>query len=52
MAALEVKVTLFPWQKVVDPPAVMVGVGGNGLTVTVVAADVPLQLLASVTVTV
>ena len=35
----EVSVTLPPWQKVVAPEAVMVGVAGNALTVTVVAAD-------------
>ena len=35
----EVKVTLPPWQKVVAPEAVIVGVSGNALTVTVVAAD-------------
>lgn len=29
-----------PWQKVVGPPAVIVGTGGSGFTVTVVAADV------------
>ena len=32
---LEVRVTLPPWQKVVVPPAVMVGAAGKGLTVTV-----------------
>jgi hypothetical protein len=36
---LEVKVTLLPAQKVVGPPAVIVGVGGRILTVTGVAAD-------------
>ena len=40
MAEDEVKVTLPPSQKVVDPPAVMVGVAGNGVTVTVVPAEV------------
>ena len=33
--ALEVKVTLPPSQKVVGPPAVIVGVDGTGFTVTV-----------------
>jgi len=36
----DVKVTLPPWQKVVAPDAVIVGVAGIGFTVTVVAADV------------
>ena len=45
-----VSVTLPPAQKVVGPPAVIVGVG-FGLTVTTVAAEVPLQPFASVTVT-
>ena len=40
--ALEVKVTLSPAQKVVGPPAVMVGVAGMELTVTTVAADAAL----------
>ena len=31
----EVNVTLSPWQKVVAPDAVIVGVAGNGFTVTV-----------------
>ena len=35
---LEVNVTDPPAQKVVGPPAVMVGAEGAGLTVTVVAA--------------
>jgi hypothetical protein len=30
---LEVRVTLSPWQKVVEPPTVMVGVAGSALTV-------------------
>ena len=37
--ALEVKVTLPPVQKVVDPPAVIVGVAGRVFTVTVVCAE-------------
>ena len=36
----EVKTTLPPVQNVVAPPAVIVGVVGNGFTVTVVAAEV------------
>ena len=36
---LEVKVTLPPAQNVVGPPGVMVGVAGNGLTVTVALPD-------------
>ena len=35
MALLAVNVTLPPEQKVVAPPAVMVGVAGKALTVTV-----------------
>jgi len=46
-----VSVTDPPAQNVVDPPAVMIGVDGLALTVTVVAADVALQPLAFVTVT-
>ena len=37
--ALDVKVTLPPAQKVVGPPALIVGVAGNGFTVTAVVAD-------------
>jgi hypothetical protein len=37
--ALEVNVTLPPVQKVNGPLAVIVGIGGIGLTVTDVAAD-------------
>lgn len=48
----EVKTTLFPAQKVVGPPAVMVGVVGSGFTVTVVAADVEEHPFPSVNVTV
>ena len=36
----EVRVTLPPSQKLVEPLAVMVGVAGNGVTVTVVPAEV------------
>jgi hypothetical protein len=42
----EVKVTEPPAQKVVGPPAVIVGVAGSGFTVTVVAADAEVQPLA------
>ena len=42
-AALEVRVTEPPEQKVVGPLVVIVGVGGFGLTVTVVVADVAVQ---------
>ena len=51
-AALEVNVTLPPSQNVVGPPGVIVGVAGNGFTVTTVAAVVAVQLSALVTVTV
>jgi len=40
VALLEVNVTLPPAQNVVAPPAVIVGVAGFGLTVTVVAVEV------------
>jgi hypothetical protein len=36
---LEVSVTLPPWQKVVDPFGVIVGVGGIGFTVTTAAVE-------------
>ena len=39
MPALEVRVTLPPMQKVVGPPAVMVGVDGKVFTITSIAAD-------------
>ena len=48
----ELSTTELPWQNVVGPPAVIVGVAGVGLTVTVVIAEVALQLLPLVTVTV
>ena len=51
MEALEVNVTLPPEQKVVGPPAVIVGVGLL-LTVTAVADEVALQPFPSVIVTV
>ena len=44
-------VTFCPEQKVVGPLGVMVGVAGNGNTVTTVAADVDEQPLISVIVT-
>ena len=40
LAEDEVKVTLPPEQKVVGPPAVIVGVAGVGFTVTTVPAEV------------
>ena len=48
----EVKTTDPPAQKVVGPPAEIVGVLGIGLTVTVVAVDVAVQPDALETVTV
>jgi hypothetical protein len=39
VAALEVSVTLPPWQKVVLPPGVMVGVVGTKFTVTGVGIE-------------
>ena len=51
VVAEEVNTTEPPEQKVVGPPAVIVGTGGVGLTVTVVAADVEEQVpLETVTV--
>src|SRR5258707_1171640 len=50
LALDDVSVTEPPAQNVVGPPAVMVG-DGRGLTVTLVAAEVAEQPLASVTVT-
>lgn len=44
VAAEEVNTTDPPEQKVVGPPAVMVGVAGGGPTVTVVPALVELQV--------
>jgi hypothetical protein len=43
VAELEVKVTEPPAQKVVGPLVVIVGIGGFGLTVTVIVADVAVQ---------
>jgi hypothetical protein len=51
VALLLVSTTFPPAQKVVGPPAAIVGVAGSGFTVTLVAALVALQPLASVTVT-
>lgn len=39
LAELEVSVTLPPWQNVVGPPGVMVGVAGSGATNTLAGAD-------------
>jgi hypothetical protein len=50
-AELEVKTTLPPSQKVVAPFAVIVGVTGNGFTVTVVAFEVAEQPFPLVTIT-
>jgi hypothetical protein len=47
-----VSVTEPPAQNVVAPLAEMVGAAGNGFTTTLVGADVAVQPLASVTVTV
>lgn len=52
LAEEEVKVTEPPAQKVVGPPAVIVGVAGFAFTVTTVAADVAEQPEPFVTVTV
>ena len=43
VAELDVKVTVLPAQNVSEPLVVIVGVGGFGLTVTVVDADVAVQ---------
>ena len=51
VALLDVNITLSPWQNVTGPPAEIVGVGGNGFTVTAVAEDVPVHPFTSVTVT-
>ena len=52
VAAEDVRVTLPPSQKPVALPAVMVGVEGAGLTVTVVAADGGDEHPPAVTITV
>jgi hypothetical protein len=49
--ALEVSTTLPPEQKVVGPPAVIVGVGGVGLRVTVTGAEVSEEQFPSFTYT-
>ena len=51
-AALLVKVTLPPVQKVVAPDALIIGVAGVVFTVTTVPVLVPVHPLGSVTVTV
>lgn len=51
LASLDVSVTLPPWQKVVGPPAVIVG-AGLGFAVTATGADVAVHPLAFVTETV
>jgi hypothetical protein len=51
LALLEVSVTLPPVQNVVGPPALIVGVAGVGLTVTVVDADAALGQPLVVTTT-
>ena len=48
---MDVNVTLPPWQKVVLPPGVIVGVAGFEFTVTVVVAEVAEHPDALVTVT-
>lgn len=52
LAADEVSSTEPPVQNVVGPPGVIVGVAGNGFTVTNVATEVAEQPDALVTVTV
>ena len=52
LALLDVSVTLPPGQKVVGPPAEIVGVAGIGLTVKVMGADAALVQPAVVTVSV
>ncbi len=50
VAADDVRVTLPPAQNVVGPPALIVGCGGKGLTVTVVDVEAAeAQLLTVVT---
>ena len=51
MAALDVNVTLPPWQKVVLPPVEIAGIEGPGFTVTTTGEDVAVQPAAFVTVT-
>jgi hypothetical protein len=52
VALEDVSVTLPPAQNVVAPPALIVGVAGIGLTVTLVAADAALAQPLVVTMTV
>jgi hypothetical protein len=51
LALLDVNVTLPPVQNVVGPPALIVGVAGVGLTVTVVDAEAALGQPLVVTMT-
>jgi hypothetical protein len=51
VAALEVKITFPPLQKVVAPLAAIVGVAGNAFTVTAVALEVDEQPFKLVVVT-
>lgn len=41
--ALEDNVTVPPWQKLVGPPGLIVGVAGKGFTVTVFELEVAVQ---------
>ena len=52
VALLDVSVTLPPWQNVVAPFGVIVGVGGVGLTITAVASEGELLQLPFVTIVV
>lgn len=52
LTALEVRVTLCPWQKVVGPEAEIVGVEGSGFTVNTTGADSVVHPEPSVTETV
>ena len=52
VALLDVSVTLPPSQNVVGPPAVIVGVAGTGLTVTLVGEEAALGQPLAVTITV
>jgi hypothetical protein len=52
VAADDVRITLPPAQNVVGPPALIVGCGGKGLTVTVVGDEAAEHPYTSVIVTV
>lgn len=52
VASLEISITLSPWQKVVLPTTVIVGVAGIGFTVTTVGAEVAEQPVELILVTV